>query len=136
MNLNLKKYVKHKKKFLNKKFCNQVIKSLSNYNWDTHTFYKGKNYVKESGNKELDVSYGKQKDPNVEIIMKKLWFEIQDYISSLNFPWFKGWQGYSLIRYNKYNLNKKMAEHCDHINTLFDGKGSAYLLYPEFLSKT
>tara|TARA_R110001592_G_scaffold357971_1_gene661924 strand:- start:2132 stop:2692 length:561 start_codon:yes stop_codon:yes gene_type:complete len=123
MNLNLKKYVKHKKKFLNKKFCNQVIKSLSNYNWDTHTFYKGKNYVKESGNKELDVSYGKQKDPNVEIIMKKLWFEIQDYISSLNFPWFKGWQGYSLIRYNKYNLNKKMAEHCDHINTLFDGKG-------------
>ena len=55
--------------------------------------------------------------------MKKLWFEIQDYISSLNFPWFKGWQGYSLIRYNKYNLNKKMAEHCDHINTLFDGKG-------------
>ena len=123
MNLNLKKYVKHKKKFLNKKFCNQVIKSLDNYDWNTHEFYNGKHFHKLSDNQELAVSRGKQKDPNVEIIMKKLWFEIKDYIDKLKFPWFDGWQGYSLIRYNKYNLNKKMAEHCDHITTLFAGQG-------------
>lgn len=107
MQLNLKKYVKHKKKFLDKKFCNQVIKSLDNYDWKTHEFYNGKKFNKPSGDQELDVSHGKQKDPNVEIIMKKLWFEIKDYVDKLKFSWFNGWQGYSLIRYNKYNLNKK-----------------------------
>ena len=123
MQLNLKKYVKHKKKFLDKKFCNQVIKSLDNYDWKTHEFYNGKKFNKLSGDQELDVSHGKQKDPNVEVIMKKLWFEIEDYVDKLKFSWFNGWQGYSLIRYNKYNLNKKMAEHCDHITTLFKGQG-------------
>lgn len=123
MQLNLKKYVKHKKKFLDKKFCNQVIKSLDNYDWKTHEFYDGKKFNTLSGDQELDVSHGKQKDPNVEVIMEKLWFEIKDYVDKLKFSWFNGWQGYSLIRYNKYNLNKKMAEHCDHITTLFEGQG-------------
>ena len=54
--------------------------------------------------------------------MKKLWFEIDNYIKYYNFKWFDGWQGYTTIRFNRYEKNKKIAEHCDHIHTMFDGK--------------
>ena len=57
----------------------------------------------------------------VEIIMKELWNAIYDYINNLGFSWFTGWNGYTSIRFNKYEKDKKMAEHCDHIQSIFDG---------------
>ena len=53
--------------------------------------------------------------------MKELLNEINDYINNLKFNWFNSWQGYTSIRFNKYKKNKKMAEHCDHIQSIFDG---------------
>ena len=37
-------------------------------------------------------------------------------------PWHSGWAGYSSVRYNRYSQDRKMAEHCDHIHSLFEGK--------------
>ena len=37
-------------------------------------------------------------------------------------PWFSSWQGYSAVRFNEYKENKKMALHCDHIHSMFDGQ--------------
>ena len=37
-------------------------------------------------------------------------------------PWFTSWTGYTQIKINKYTENKKMAIHCDHIHTIFDGE--------------
>ena len=54
--------------------------------------------------------------------MKEIWNAIHNYITDLNFPWFDCWKAYSEIRFNKYSENTKMAQHCDHIHTLFDGE--------------
>lgn len=54
--------------------------------------------------------------------MGKLWLAIDSYIKDYKFNWFNGWQGYSRIRFNRYSKTKKMAEHCDHIHSLFDGE--------------
>jgi len=52
-----------------------------------------------------------------------VWEVIHKYIlKEFNFPWFKGWEGFSLPRFNRYHKNKLMKEHCDHIQSMFDGK--------------
>ena len=37
-------------------------------------------------------------------------------------PWFVSWSGYTPPRFNKYDVDKKMALHCDHIQSMFDGE--------------
>ena len=47
---------------------------------------------------------------------------IIEYLTYFNFPWFDGFEGYTDIRFNRYKKNKKMAMHCDHIQTIFQGE--------------
>jgi predicted 2-oxoglutarate/Fe(II)-dependent dioxygenase YbiX len=47
---------------------------------------------------------------------------IVEYIKYFNFQWFDVFDGHSDIRFNRYKKNKKMAMHCDHIHSLFEGK--------------
>jgi len=125
MKKNLSDYVKHYKSFLKDDLCKKTVielNKLDNSIWKEHLFH---NYLKDetfkrSGNKELSVAYS-EKISTKEIIMKELWNAINDYINNLKFNWFNGWQGYTSIRFNKYKKNKKMAEHCDHIHSIFDG---------------
>jgi predicted 2-oxoglutarate/Fe(II)-dependent dioxygenase YbiX len=126
MNKNLKDYVKHYKSFLKNDICEKTILELNEINnnlWHQHEFYNAtKNeYVKISGDQELSTLYSKNISSK-KIIMKKIWNAIHNYITDLNFSWFSGWQGYSEIRFNKYSENTKMAQHCDHIRSLFDGE--------------
>ena len=121
MQTNLHDYIILIKNFLDKDFCNETINQLEKINWKDHLFYnfiKNKDY-KRSGYQELEVSNDYVE--NKKIIMEKLHKAIFQYISNLNFPWFDSWAGYSDVRFNKYKKNKKMAKHCDHIFTLFDG---------------
>jgi hypothetical protein len=125
MKKNLDFYVKKIPNFLDKKFCNDVIVNIENLNWQQHMFNYfdvEKNEFREknvSGEQELDIV--NINSELTEIIMKKLWFEMDNYIKYYNFKWFNGWQGYTNIRFNRYEKNKKMAEHCDHIQSIFDG---------------
>ena len=112
---------------LDKEFCNQTIDELVKVEelkggWEQHKFYNAKTGVSKprSGNFELDILYTNQID-NTKVIMKKLWNGIDNYIKTFNFPWFDGWKGYSAIRYNRYFESRKMALHCDHIHSMFDG---------------
>ena len=54
--------------------------------------------------------------------MDKLHIEIQNYMNYINFNWYNGWAGYTQIRFNRYEKSKKMANHCDHIQTIFQGE--------------
>lgn len=125
MKKNLLDYVKHYKSFLNDDLCNKTIielNKLDNSIWEEHLFYdysKNEN-IKKSGDKELSIA-SSEKISTKEIIMKELWNAIYDYINNLGFSWFTGWNGYTSIRFNKYEKDKKMAEHCDHIQSIFDG---------------
>ncbi len=125
MNKNIEFYVKKIPNFLEPEFCNDIIFNIKNLDWQEHSFsyfdieknqFKLKNV---SGEQELDII--NINSEFTEIIMKKLWFEIDNYIKNIGFNWFNGWQGYTQIRFNRYEKNKKMAEHCDNINTIFDG---------------
>ena len=54
--------------------------------------------------------------------MDKLFTAIGEYQKNLNFDWWDTWNGYSEVRFNRYTKTKKMALHCDHIHTIFDGE--------------
>ena len=126
MKKKLNDYVKHYKTFLNKDICDKTVKeleSLDNSSWSEHKFYDLNTNKLEtlSGDQELSVAFS-NKISTKEIIMKELWNGIHDYISNLKFTWYSTWNGYTQIRFNKYSKNKKMAEHCDHIQSMFEGK--------------
>ena len=128
MKTDLKFYIKKVPNFLDKEFCNEVIQSIQSLNWQQHLFghldVKSNTWIKKtkSGEQELDVSFTDVKNLKYSnIIMQKLWQEIKNYQDYYKFDWFGGWQGYSAVRFNRYEKNKKMAEHCDHIHSLFDG---------------
>jgi len=122
MNQPLKSYIKIQKKFLTKKFCNSVIKELQYANFREHTFYDSKNdnYTTLSGDQELSIT--NDDIPLRKELTGKIWYAIDKYIKSLNCDYFKGWEGYSLPRFNRYENKEKMALHCDHISDLFDGQ--------------
>ena len=125
MKKNLDFYVKRIPKFLNKNICNKTIKEIKKLEWKQHTFYDVNTNKAQSisGKQELDVSTNMDSEGiDSKIIMGKLWLAIDSYIKDYKFNWFNSWQGYSKIRFNRYSKNKKMAEHCDHIHSLFDGQ--------------
>jgi hypothetical protein len=126
MNKNLTDYVKHYKSFLKENICDKTILELNEINnnlWYQHEFYNPitNTYNNKSGDQELSTLFSKNISTK-EIIMKEIWNGIYNYIVDLKFSWFDSWKAYSEIRFNKYSENTKMAQHCDHIHTLFDGK--------------
>tara|TARA_A100001011_G_C13847010_1_gene649322 strand:- start:41 stop:616 length:576 start_codon:yes stop_codon:yes gene_type:complete len=125
MKQNLRDYVIKQQNFLDKEFCDETIKQLkeSENNWQQHTFYNSKTGEAKpwSGNQELDVLHDTN-IKNTKQLDKQLWFGLDKYIKHVNLPWHMGWAGYSSVRYNRYSQNRKMAEHCDHIHSLFEGK--------------
>lgn len=124
MDKNLEKYIIKIENFLDKDTCKKGIKEIEkSKKWESHIFHneRTRKYEKVSGKYENDILV----DGNLKLskkIMDGLWHSIKNYISGLDMPWFGGWSGYSLIRYNRYHSKKKMALHCDHITTLFDGE--------------
>ena len=113
-------------KVIDKDVCKSCIKNINkSEGWNQHTFYNEglKKSHTRSGSKELSVLYyhqalGEQK----KIIMDSIWHALNKYFKDLDTPWFTEWHGYTAIRFNRYKKNKKMALHCDHIHSMFDGK--------------
>jgi predicted 2-oxoglutarate/Fe(II)-dependent dioxygenase YbiX len=103
--------------------CKKAVRELNACeSWKEHEFYSysSNSSGPQSGNQELSVT-SETLSVN-DYIMDKVWHGLHAYCTELNFSWFTGWHGYTNIRYNLYEKNKKMAEHCDHIHTIFDGQ--------------
>jgi len=122
MEKNLEKYVSIYKDFLSTEICDTTIDQLKSVEWKTNVFYNPSTDKKELPDNGLENDYSFDDISNNKVIMDKLWHVINDYISSLKMKWFYGWTGYTNLRYNKYSKNKKMAEHFDQINSIFDGE--------------
>lgn len=125
MKKNLLDYVKHYKFYLNNSLCEQTtieLNKLDNFIWNEHVFYDPITNLskKISGDQELSVLFSKEISTK-EIIIKEIQTCINNYINDLKFSWFSKWKAHSDIRFNKYSENKKMANHCDHIHSIFDG---------------
>ena len=122
LNTDLQHYMKLFKGCINKNLCDDLVREMEAIEFQEHKFYD--HYKREvsarSGSKELSVSW--DDCPSRSILSKKLWYVIHDYLKYINLPWFVSWSGYTPPRFNKYNQNKQMALHCDHIQSMFDGE--------------
>jgi predicted 2-oxoglutarate/Fe(II)-dependent dioxygenase YbiX len=127
MNRNIQDYVQVYENFLDKKYCKKTIKSLKDVEWKTHQFYEAGTGEYKSYENELSVSWDNIKERKE--IQDKLWNALQSYITDLpkfsksnSHLWYNGWNGYSELRFNKYDKTTQMKLHCDHIHTMFDGQ--------------
>jgi hypothetical protein len=122
MNTDLKYYIKQFDNFIEKDICEKTIEEMKKIEFHQHTFYNVETGTNSAvlGSKELSVSWGEVSTQ--KLITEKLKNCIKDYIEYINMPWFKSFQAYSIIRFNKYDENTEMALHCDHIHSMFDGK--------------
>jgi hypothetical protein len=122
--LKLDNYVKKYESFLEKEFCNSVVDEIkqNKKNFEKHNFFDLKTLQlnKKSGDEEPSINY-LYNNEKTDIIMKKLWHGIKQYLEDINIPQMKSWNAYSYVRYNIYDKNEKMADHIDHIQSLFDG---------------
>ena len=121
MNKDLQSYIKIYN-VIEPDICKQTIKELQLHkNWQQHEYYNVNQNTSgpKSGNQELSVTY--EDFSHNTYFMDKIWHSLQKYYEELNFSWFGSWQGFTPVRFNRYEKNKKMAEHCDHIVTVFDG---------------
>lgn len=119
MNYDLRSYVKIYNGFLSESFSNTIVSKLKSVGWELHTYnVKGRSY---SFDNDLSISYP---DLPEQMILK---LQISDLLKRYIFEdmkdltWWKTWDGYSEVRFNKYETGTEMKTHCDHIKTLFDG---------------
>ena len=128
MNKNIKHYLLHKENFLDEKYCDNCIYELNKCTWDKHDWYRNRtdSLTAPSGDNEPEVLFYDLFTINIkkinEFMMQKLHSTILEYIESLKFDWFEGWEGYSAMKFIRYYPGQTMKNHCDHIHNLFDGE--------------
>ena len=128
MNKNLEHYIFHKENFLDEKYCNDCIKELDKNDWAKHVWYY-------NTTDELNSPSGRNEPENIKpnyfsdevakinnFIIDELHKVILEYIQSLKFNWFRGWEEYSQLKFMRYYPDQIMKNHCDHIHDLFDGQ--------------
>ena len=122
LNTDLKNYVVQFKGRIDKDLCDTLVRDIDAMEFEEHTFYDviTGEQAPRSGSKELSVSW--DDCPSKSILTKELWNVIREYLIQMNMPWFVRWSGFTQPRFNKYDEDKKMALHCDHIQSMFDGK--------------
>ena len=115
-------YLKRYDTFFDDAFCNTVVASLEKTTWDKHKYYtSSQEYITYED--DLKISYNDIREK--EIITTAIKTVIEKYIfydMPQAFTWFKNYNGYSNIRFNRYDQNTSMRPHCDHIHDLFDGE--------------
>lgn len=118
---NIQDYIKIYHNHIDKQICELTIKELDNAQWMKNSFvgYKKDDEVTLSNN-ELDVCYADVSTRG--LLMFDIHRALMNYIvNDFNFPWFNGWNGYTGIRFNRYNEGQEMSKHCDHITINEDG---------------
>lgn len=100
-------------------FCADTVKQLENAAWESHAYTNPTDYKTVSFDNELSVCGD---IPNTDQVMKHIWDSFKAYLTDLSFSWFDSWAGFTAVRFNKYDVNTLMREHCDHIHSAFDGE--------------
>jgi hypothetical protein len=93
---------------------------LQDVKFDSHSFYDPLNHKDIIHEYEPMVSTDQIADTG--FLMDTIWNLLHLYVSvDFKNGWFSSWQGYTQPRYNRYDVNSRMENHCDHIHTMFDG---------------
>ena len=117
----LQDYIKIYKNALSEEICNLTIKELKMANFEKHTFYNALTKIKYENKNEPLNSF------DTLIIEKELmniiWQKLHEYyFFHVNQSSFSGWNGYSKLKYIKYDENSEMTLHWDAIHSIFDGE--------------
>ena len=146
MKKDIEDYLFHKKNFLSKDFCKSTVEKLKVCEWEGHDFTGYETNDPEHGfGWQREVKSKHELEPEFIGFTSPAWYEdlaqannfiikelssaLTEYIRGFGYSWFNGWNGYSVIKFLKYAESHKMAEHCDHISSLFDGQIKGCLLY-------
>ena len=127
MKRDISNYILKLEKFIDTDICKNTIRELKKVPFETHKFYNletGKEKPR-SGKQELEVGTDEYADKisTNKIIMDKIFKSLEIYVGQyLNMPWFSYFNGFTPVRFNKYKKTRKMALHCDHIQSIFDGQ--------------
>ena len=128
MNKNIEHYLFHKENFLDEKYCDNSINELNKCTWQKHEWYTYRTDESDTpqGGNEPEVLFHNSFTINIEeintFILQELRLTMIEYIESLKFSWYDGWEGYSEIKFIRYYPGQTMKNHCDHIHGLFDGE--------------
>ena len=128
MEMDLRKYMANYENFLDADYCKKAVKALKKAEWKTHQFYQSGSGDYVSYENELSVSWSNIRQRKE--IQDKLYDGLLKYVKELPkvakstrlHDWYAGWNGYSELRFNKYDENTLMKLHCDHIHSMFDGQ--------------
>ena len=113
-------YVMHIKGFLPAEHRKIILDELTNTEWKIHQFHDPITGQLSSYDDDLSVTHETLESD--QLIMPRLHGVLSRYMRVYNFPWFNSWNGYSKVKYHRYNEGEKMHLHCDHIHTIFDGE--------------
>ena len=105
--------------------CDRAVSVMDDFNWQPHTFHNPhtNDFEPRSGDKELEYTQAPNKHLNIEHEIASYYYSaMKRYVTELDLDWFGGWTSFHKIRFNKYQKTRKMALHCDHIHTCFDGE--------------
>ena len=120
---NIQDYVKVYDNFVESDVCDAAVAGLEHANWNVHTFWDPHTQQHIVHEKELSVTFDNIPESNE--LKKYFWHAIEQYIvkdfQEFKF-WFPGWEGFSHLKFNKYDTSTQMTMHCDHIRTIFDGQ--------------
>jgi predicted 2-oxoglutarate/Fe(II)-dependent dioxygenase YbiX len=105
-----------------KQICDLSIQELQNVSWHQHTYHNPSTQESnpKNGDKELNNSW--DEITTKDSLMQTVHESLVKYLTELNFSWYNGWNGYTRVRFNRYQKDQIMSVHCDHIHSMFDGK--------------
>jgi len=125
MKESLKDYILHLDNWISKDICQKSIEELDkDKNWHRHNWYNSKSYETMHTKEEqlyMNVTY---KLTYIKELYDLTWNALNKYIvlDKIGGNYFKGWKGFSEIRFNRYNKKQQIIKHVDHIHSCFDGK--------------
>jgi hypothetical protein len=128
MNKELTSYVKIFNNVIPDSLSDASLESLKTVNFGKHEFVNyHENKISQVGDPETysphldnsDVFFNRN---CYKELMETVYTCLKKYFSdTVNFTWYNSWNGYTPIKFNKYQVGTQMINHCDHISDIFDG---------------
>lgn len=117
MDRNLRSYVRVYDK-LSSGLCKKIVSDLDEAGWNKHSYHNPTTGASKSYETDLSVTY----DGVLlrDEVMSAIWQSLQSYMNDIRFDWFNTWNGFSPVRFNRYEVGQEMLRHCDHIHSMFD----------------
>lgn len=118
MNKTLTDYIRIYKNHLPSDVCDATVDYLNLCNFEVHRFYN------VTGEPDIHLNASSSffgSTPSNTLLMEYIWKAIKQYVTEIEAPGFSGWTGFTPPKFNKYDPDTYMREHCDHIHSIFDG---------------